>query len=197
MLGYRIIRVIVWVAAAMFLIALSLRDLQLDQIIVAEARWDRATAYLSQIGPRARVAVDATDPAWVVLTGEPAYVELRVPRWFRRATVEIAYVNHRANVVRVGVRTHPTEWRYDVKTVEGGEVNGQLLAQHPDVTVERTGTITTARIPLTLDRRWQVSRNTYQIILSVPGLSAERPVSLQSLRITAERDPVCVGAWCL
>lgn len=174
----RLIRYTLWGAAGVFLLVLALRDLQLDRTLDASvARFDRATPYLSTFGPNARVA-RTRDGVRVV--GEPVYVYLRIPRWFRRVTVEFAYENPAGlPEVRFGPRTHPTSWAFDL---------------HP---ISMEGSLVRAELPFTLQRSWQTERNEYQFLLSAPGANAERPIVLRSLRVTATRDPVCVARWCV
>lgn len=184
----RLIRFGCWGAAAFFLVALGIRDLQLDRVIPAglDTLRNRPTAYLSAIGPPVRVDASSGD---IFVIGEPVYMTLRVPRWFDRVIVEFRY-DHSDLPLRVGVRTHPVRWEYAVKTVTGGE-------RHPDVDIVEDGPVQTMRVPFTLERSWQVERNAYQFILSIPGASPGRPFIVHAWRMTAERDPICVGSWCV
>ncbi|MDO8599616.1 MAG: hypothetical protein Q7S02_05915, partial [bacterium] len=104
MIPQRAIRVIVWFTAAAFLVALAVRDVQLDRTLEVSANTfqNRATPYVSTFGPPSRVDASGGE---VLLIGEPAYVNLRIPRWFRRATLELQYENPHALPFRLGVRT--------------------------------------------------------------------------------------------
>lgn len=177
----RSMRVVVWVCAAIFLLALALRDLQFDRKLVLEARMDRATPYLSTLGPPARVALSFDR---VALSAEPVYVNLRIPRWFRRVTVELEYENPSELALRFGVRTHPTQWAFQ-------------FPESVDCSTPGVEQSTCLRVPFELQRAWQVERNVYRFVLSAPGVSAEQPIIVRGLRVTAERDPVCIGAFCV
>lgn len=183
------IRVVLWGSASALLLALAIRDFQLDRVLTASADTfdNRTTAYLSPLGPPSRI--DASRGAMTVV-GEPIYVNLRLPRWFDRVVLELEYENPRGLPMRVGVRTHPVRWEYSVKTLEGGE-------RHSDVEVTTDGSVRTARIPFTLPRTWQTERNVYQLILSIPGATPETPLTVRALRITAERDPICIALLCV
>lgn len=177
----RSIRVAVWGAAALFLLTLALRDLQLDRRLVLEARLDRATPYLSTFGPPSRVAL-SSDRA--TLSAEPVYVNLRIPRWFRRATVELEYENPNSIPFKFGVRTHPTAWAFQFSTPSSSPS-------------ERGGGALALRVSFELQRAWQVERNVYRFVLSAPGVSAEQPIVIRGLRVVAEREAVCVLGACL
>lgn len=179
MIPQRTIRIVVWLAAVAFFAALALRDLQLDRRLDLEARLDRATSYLSLFGPPARVDASSSD---VVVVGEPVYVNLRIPRWFRRATVELEYENPSDLPITFGVRTHPIQWAFQFPDVQDCSTPG--VGQK------------CMRIPFNLQRAWRVERNVYRFVLSAPGVSPERPLVIHSLRVIAERDPMCIGRFC-
>lgn len=181
----------VWGSAGAFLLALALRDLQLDRTLVLEARLDRATPYLSTLGPPARVVQGEKRPQEsfsVHVVGEPVYVNLRIPRWFRRATVELTYENSSNIPLKLGVRTHPTQWAFEFP---------EPLPLSLPLPEGRGETIRTLRVPFALQRAWQVERNVYRFVLSAPGVSAEQPIVIHALRVTAEREPVCVRRFCV
>lgn len=184
----RSIRFVAWVAAALLLLALALRDLQLDRRLDISARFDRATPYLSTFGPPARVELEGKKrysvPFSVRVVGEPVYVNLRIPRWFRRATVELAYENPGNIPFKLGVRTHPTQWAFQFPDA--------LNCPTPGV-----GRSTCLHVPFDLQRSWQVERNVYRFVLSAPGVSAEQPIVIRGLRVVAEREPVCIGRLCI
>ncbi|MDO8599538.1 MAG: hypothetical protein Q7S02_05505, partial [bacterium] len=131
--------------------------------------------------------------------GEPAYVNLRIPRWFRRATLELQYENPHALPFRLGVRTHPIAWAfhfpesYPLSRRAGRDRSLPL----PEGRGETIGEVEVRRVPFDLQRAWQVERNVYRFVLSAPGASVERPIVIHGLRMTAERDPVCVGRICI
>lgn len=193
MLLRRNIRLVVWGAAALFLIALALRDLQLDRSLVLEARLDRATPYLSTFGPPARVIQEKRpqESFSVRIIGEPVYVNLRIPRWFRRATVELVYENTHSLPFKLGVRTHPTQWAFQFpESLPIGDFKFEISDSEK---VE----VKTLRVPFALQRAWQVERNVYRFVLSVPGVNPEQPIVIRGLRVTVERDPICFGQLCL
>ncbi len=195
----RVVRIGIWSIVAVFLVALALRDLQLDRRLDVVARLDRATPYVSTLGPPVRVALSA-DRANII--GEPVYVNLRIPRWFRRATVELRYENPGNLPLRFGVRTHPTQWAFQFPTPSPDARAGagrSLPGPRPQAggSPERGGGPLVLRVPFDLQRAWQVERNVYRFVLSAPGVSAEQPIIVHGLRVTAERDPVCVGRFCL
>ncbi|MDO8425178.1 MAG: hypothetical protein Q7T01_01540 [bacterium] len=195
----RVLRAVLWAAAAALLVVLALRDVQLDRTVTVEADVvrNRTTPYLTAFGPPPRVARQP-EQSEVFLVGEPVYVNLRLPRWFRRITVTLRYDNEHQVPFRVGVRTHPERWEFDVKTVDGGVVGDAVLVQHPDVVrAGLPGEVGVVQIPFTLQRAWQVERNVYRVIFSAPGVSPARPIRIRALSVTAERDPFCLGPWCL
>jgi hypothetical protein len=179
--GVRFIRAAAWIAAGLFLIALAARDLQLDRTleVFADTLRNRATPYVSPFGPPSRVDASSSD---VLVVGEPVYVNVRLPRWFRRAMLELRYQNPNALPLRVGVRTHPTQWAF------------QFPEPQPPVI---DGAVTILRIPFNLQRAWQVERNVYRFVLSAPSVGIEQPIVIHGLRVTAERDPICLGKFCL
>lgn len=176
-----LVRACVWLAAIVFLGFLTLRDLQLNRQLDVVARLDRATPYLSTLGPPVRVAL-SSDHATVI--GEPVYINLRIPRWFRRATVELEYENPHNLPFKLGVRTHLTAWAFEFPTPSSSPS-------------ERGGGSLVLRVPFELQRAWQVERNVYRFVLSAPGVSAEQPIVIHALRVTAEREPICFGRFCL
>ncbi|MBI4449505.1 hypothetical protein HY634_00420 [Candidatus Uhrbacteria bacterium] len=197
MLLRRSIRPLVWVVAGTFIIALALRDLQVDRRLDVMARLDRATPYLSTLGPPSRVAlsVDRT-----TVLGEPVYVNLRIPRWFRRVTVELQYENPNNLPLRFGVRTHPTEWAFQFPEPEPHLLalrTNPLSLPLPEARGESVSEVKTLRVPFDLQRAWQVERNVYRFVLSAPGANAEQPIVIYGLRVTAERNPICLGGWCI
>lgn len=173
------IRVTVWGTALLFLLTLALRDLQLDRKLVLEARMDRATPYLSTLGPPARVEL-ARDG--VRMTGEPVYVNLRIPRWFRSVMVELEYDDPGARPLKLGVRTHPTQWAFEFPPP---------LSQKWDATTH------TLLVPFHFQRAWQVERNVYRFVLSAPGVSAEQPIVIRKIRVIASRGRFCMSRSCL
>jgi hypothetical protein len=191
-----IIQWLVWGAAGAFLFVLALRDVQLDRTLeVAVERFDRATSYLSTFGPNARV--ERTRDA-VRITGEPVYVTLRMPRWFREVVVEIAYENPtELPEVEIGPRTHPTSWQFDLRSLEDRRDAYGPDESGAEVVVRQFGNLIRAQVPFTLHRNWQVERNVYQFLVSVSGASPERPIIIRSLRVTAKREPICIGRLCL
>ncbi|MFH1098940.1 MAG: hypothetical protein V1723_03400 [Candidatus Uhrbacteria bacterium] len=221
----KIIRFFIWSAAVIFLMALAARDLQLDRTIdVAVDKFDRATPYVSTFGPNARVERSG-DAVRVV--GEPVYVNVRLPRWFKRATIELAYENPTGlSAIALGVRTHPTLWQFEFPQPEeahplmlplpslansgsrpargGGERSNSPIQEFPPLPTGggvRGGGASAEpqviRIPFELQRGWQVERNVYQFILSTPGASTERPLIIRAFRVIAERDPICLGRLCI
>ncbi|MDO8463521.1 MAG: hypothetical protein Q7S96_04630 [bacterium] len=189
------IRFALWACAGLFLVLLAARDVQLDRKFEAHADSveNRSTPSVTSFGPPPRVALTPATSG-VLLIGEPVYADVRLPRWFERVTLTLRYDNDHGVPFRVGVRTHPELWQFDVKTVDGGVVNGAELVVHPDVLREMDGTV---RIPFTLERSWQVERNVYRFIFSAPGISAERPIVIRDLTVTAERDAMCFMGVCL
>jgi len=175
------VRVTAWLAAAAFLFVLVLRDLQLDRRLDVVARLDRATPYVSLLGPPVRVGLSADR---VQVIGDPVYVNLRIPRWFRRATLELRYENPYALPLRVGVRTHPTLWALQFPTPSSSPP-------------ESGGGSFVLRVPFDLQRAWQVERNVYRFVLSTPGARPEQPLTIHALRVTAEREPICLGRLCV
>ncbi|MFH1430587.1 MAG: hypothetical protein ABIG71_03645 [Candidatus Uhrbacteria bacterium] len=186
----RYAQIIALLLAGCVLVVLALRDVQLDRELVMDSKLDRATPYLSTFGPAPRVE---TDGASVRLIGEPAYVDLRMPRWFHDATIELTYENPSAVPFRLGVRTHPTVWQFDVKTIDGGDVNGMVLERHMDVVSPRDGVVV---VPFTFSRSWQ-DRNVYRLIFSAPGVSEEQPITIRGMRVVAMRAPICGFGFCL
>lgn len=175
---HKIVRWMAWLAAGVFIVALVICDIGPTRRIVVAARFDRATPRASVFGPPSRVEL-ASDSVRVV--GEPVYVNIRLPRWYRSVVVEVAYENISALPVRFGVRTDATAWTYDLRD-----------APFPD-----DAGLVTARETFTLERSWQVERNLFQFILAAPGASAERPIVIRSFRIIAQRDPLCLGRFCV
>ncbi|MDO8462782.1 MAG: hypothetical protein Q7S96_00710 [bacterium] len=205
MIAPRNIRWAVWIVAVGFLLILALRDLQLDRRFDVVAQLDRATPYLSFLGPPVRVELSADR---VNVIGEPVYVNLRIPRWFRRATVELRYENPGDIPLRFGVRTHPTQWAFQFPEPEfhplalplpegGGEKEKIFPPVPPGGGAWGGGEIVTMRIPFELQRAWQVERNVYRFVLSAPGASSEQPIIVHGLRVIAEREPVCLAGICL
>ncbi|MBI2482565.1 hypothetical protein HYV74_00110 [Candidatus Uhrbacteria bacterium] len=185
------IRRTAWASACFFLLALAARDVQWDRrlVLTADVWQNRTTRYLTSFGPPVRVNVG---PEGLGLVGEPVYVNLRLPRWFRRVVVEVQYTNAANTSFRVGVRTHPTQWSLLLKTVEPSAGDP---VRDPEVVVTEQDGVTTARIPFALTRAWQTERNTYRLVLV--AAPAEQPIRILGFRVLAERDPICVGRWCL
>ncbi|MDO8622079.1 MAG: hypothetical protein Q7R80_02515 [bacterium] len=201
----RMVRTCCWLGVSAFLLVLALRDLQVDRRLDVVARLDRATPYLSLLGPPVRVGLLADR---VNVIGEPVYVNLRIPRWFRRATVELRYENPGQLPLRFGVRTHPVLWAFEFPEPEslplalplpvgGGEKEKVFPPVPPGGGVRGGGGIVTMRIPFELQRSWQVERNVYRFVLSAPGANVEQPIVIHGLRVTAERDPICFSRLCL
>lgn len=204
MSGMRIIRILVWAAAALFLLALTLRDLQLDRRLDIVAQLDRATSYLSTFGPPSRVALssqssDGTMSDRAALSAEPVYVNLRIPRWFRRATVELEYENPSNIPFKLGVRTHPTQWAFHFPEPEFLPLKLPLPEGRGETAECSTPGVEQrcVRVPFELQRAWQVERNMYRFVLSAPGVSAERPIVVRGLRVVAERDAICLAKVCI
>lgn len=183
----RVIRVACWGAAAIFMIVLGVRDLGPGRTIVRTARLDAATPAISVFGPPSRVVL-APDAVRVV--GEPIYVNVRLPRWFRRATVDLAYENPDGLPLRLGVVTHPTAWQFVFPAPEESNPVGAFP-------LPTEGELEGAHVSFDLQRAWQVERNVSRFIITAPGASSEHPVIIRSLRVTAERDPMCLGRFCV
>ena len=192
----QIIRWSMWSFAVAFLFVLALRDLGPGRTMVFVAKLDRATPSVSTFGPPARVVL-AREGVRVV--GEPVYVNVRMPRWFSRAVVEIVYENPTALAeVAVGPRTDPTQWLFELRSVEDAlrhPPNGPVKGD--GVEVVRDGVFVRARVRFALSRSWQVERNVYQLVVAAPGAGPERPLVIHSFRVTAERDPLCMGKFCV
>lgn len=175
---HTIVRWAAWCAAALFIVVLIIRDIGPSRRVVLDARFDRATPRVSVFGPPVRVEL-ARDHARII--GEPVYVNVRLPRWYRSAVVNIAYENPSRLPVRIGVRTDAMAWTYDLRE-----------APPPD-----DGGMVAAREVFALERAWQVERNVYQFIIAAPGASADRALTIRSFRVTAQRDPICLGRLCV
>ncbi len=195
MIPQRAIRVIVWLATAVFLAALAVRDVQLDRMleVSADTIRNRATPYVSAFGPPSRV--DASSGT-VLLIGEPVYVNLRIPRWFRRAIVEIQYENPRGLPLKLGVRTHPIAWAFHFPEPETLPTSGFSYTPSSSPPESGGGPLV-LWVPFDLQRAWQVERNVYRFVFSAPGASVEQPIIVHGLRVTAERDPICLAGACL
>ncbi|MBI4433306.1 hypothetical protein HY632_00885 [Candidatus Uhrbacteria bacterium] len=187
------VRRLAWGAALALLVFLAVRDVQLDRRleVAADTVQNRTTNYLTAFGPPVRVAV-REGSVWLV--GQPVYSNLRLPRWFHRIVLEVRYENPQNALMRVGVRTHPTQWSLLLKTIDTGGVDE--IAVDADVTTTREGAVTVARIPFTLLPAWQVERNTYRLVF-VHSSTEEQPLRLRGVRVIAERDSWCWGSWCI
>lgn len=189
---YFLVRLATWGGAVIFLAILGLRDLGLSRQMRLEARLDQNTPRLSVFGPPARVEL-ATDQVRVI--GEPVYFSVLLPRWYRAVEVEISYPakqNDDFSAIRLGPRTHPKEWQYNL--VNFSDAADTMAAES---SVGDGETMNVVTIPFTLNRFWQVERNIFQFILSVPGVSSERPFIIRSLNVIAKRDPICLGRFCV
>jgi hypothetical protein len=197
-----VLRIVVWSIAVVFFVFLFGRDVQLDRtlFVSADTVGNRATSYVSEFGPPPRVELAG---GGVRLTGEPVYVNVRLPRWFTRTTLMLTIDNPSDLVLRVGPRTHPDLWQFDVKTVsrvtndeeretDDGDVSARRV--HPDV--ERVDE-QTVRVTFELARSWQVERNVYRFIFSAPGVSAENPITIRDLSFVSVREALCFRSWCL
>lgn len=190
----RTIRIGAGIAAALFIAALAAHDLQFDRELDLRVDTIRnhANRYLSPVGPGARVTL-GEDGIHVV--GEPVYVTARLPRWFDAVDVEVTYAYDPTSIsgpIQLGPRTNPTAWQYQL--VQFPDPTGM----EPPVGVRSSGApLHRVRIPFALDRRWQVERNAYQFLLSVPGVSVDHPFVIHALRVIATRDPICFGGFCV
>lgn len=189
-----IIRTACWGAAIVLLMILALRDLGPSRTIALDARLDRGTPAISMFGPPSRVELG---PDRVQVIGEPVYVRVRLPRWFRRVTIELHYENSHALPFRIGVRTHPAEWRFDFVPITYDRTVNGFWSEGRATVFQSSNDAVTIQVPFTLERAWQVERNVHEFIVSTPGVSPERPMTIRSLRVIAERDPICLARWCL
>lgn len=164
---------------------LIVQDLALDGQLNLLRLAGNSHSQISHFYPAGRINFDYQDGYAVErLVAEPVYVDVRVPRLMKAATVKISYLGQPQNV-RIGVRlpsTNSDAWRYrfgDVvldnatqtlqtnldlegALVERGRLRLIVASQHPETIAITKVQIEFSGEPLTLDlimsrlaKRWQ------------------------------------------
>lgn len=140
-----IIRGLMSVGALGVLAFLAYQDYKPSGTLRISANFSRPTPYLFNFGPREFLGaqeVVSGAPARRI-TGDVVSFDMRLPRWFRTATVRVTW------------------------TQEGGPWQA------------RTETFGLRALPH--------SRNTYHVTVAFPGASAERPIHISLVEVTAHR----------
>ncbi|MDO8581691.1 MAG: hypothetical protein Q7S16_02340 [bacterium] len=121
----------------------------------------------------------ATGDAFERMFVEPATFAVKLPRKFKRATVEVLYKKDAAQPLRVGVRMHPEKWAWDIHDLEVvGEENGWTRGR---VRFENIG-------------RAAFTDGKLQFLLNAPGLFENgQEVALTEIRVIAEKDPITLS----
>lgn len=110
---------------------------------------------------------------------EPVTFDVRLPRKFQAATVDLVYKKDEAQPLRLGVRLDPEKWSwaiYDVKPIsqEGEWMVGRV----------RFDDLTTA----------DFSGQKLHFLVNAPGLfEAGREITLTEIRVTVEKEPITLN----
>ncbi len=123
------------------------------------------TSQLSPFGPPTRLAGRT-------VVAEPLYVDARIPVFFRRVSVEARLLNsaYDPSMARIAIELPGGGLHFLPTTVEVSPIDaGFVLRAEGDI----------ADLPVEARR--------FRFLLSVPGVTSERPLTLDSFTVTAAR----------
>lgn len=173
---------ILWAAlGGALVLGVVLSNLPPDGTLNAEAFPGEPSAFVGGLRPTERVKlVDSGAGLHFVVQDEPAYFQLYVPRFFRRAVLRIEYLNEGQPELALGGRADPDEWRFDLKPLE-------TVAEHE-------GGWTTGEASFDLGALARDARGEVQMVLSIPGMKEGNPAPVRVRRIAAayERPPLAL-----
>lgn len=106
---------------------------------------------------------------------EPVTFDVKLPRKFKSATVELVYKKDTEQQLRLGIRMHPKKWAWEIRDLEEREEDGWTVGR---VVFENLSTV-------------DFAGNKLHFLVNAPGLfETKREILLTEIRVVVEKEPV-------
>jgi hypothetical protein len=164
-----VIGVIVALAALMLFVFLLAQDLVWSGKLAVVTDFKKFTPYFSILKPQGLIDISGTPKA----QGNPIYFDLSLPRDFKKATLEIEYKDDYNYKIKIGPNIG-TDWELKPLTssLPATENGYKISSAEYDMAGKN------------------INKGKLRFMISIPGLTANKPIFIKQVKITLERDPL-------
>ncbi|MDD5341298.1 MAG: hypothetical protein PHC97_02565 [Patescibacteria group bacterium] len=150
---------------AFFLIA---RDLVWSGKLIVSTDFKEFTPYFSILKPQGLINIDSTPE----VLDDPVYFDLSLPRDFQKADLEIEYKDDFKYKIKIGPNIG-ADWELKPLDNSSSADDGYKISS---LVYDMAGK--------------NINKGKLRFMISIPGLSADKPVFIRRVKITLERAPL-------
>jgi len=114
----KILRAFWFLAGATLVGFLAIKNLPPDGILEAHAGAGQVSPFISVLRPVDRVTLEKDGVTRYLITADPVYFQLAIPRLFRQATVTVTFRNPEHLDVSLGPSTSLTQWGFALQPLD-------------------------------------------------------------------------------
>lgn len=173
----RLLLIAIPVAVFFWLLA---QDLAISGKLVMTYDFSHDSPFVKRLWPPGRlrtISYDTKiDDAFQSMFADPVTFDVKLPRAFERATVDLLYKKDPEQTLSIGMRTDPKAWAWDIR---------------PIMPVDSEGSWTVGRVQFNDLSAADFSNSRLHFLLNAPGLSeARREILLTEIRVIVEKEPL-------
>lgn len=172
-----------FLSGAMLVGFLALKNLPPDGVLEARASAGEASPFISILRPEGRVTLAKDGETRYVVTADPTYFQLTMPRFFHRATVTVEFRNELHFDIALGPSQSLTNWGFALQPLD--------TKAHPAEDIGDGW----RRAQATFDAsEMALANGEVQMALSVPRLGkSPGVVGVRSIAVRYERPALSAG----
>ncbi len=180
--NYRYFRYVIIAIPVVVFFWLFAKDFAFSGKLVMSYDFSHDSPFIKRLWPPGRlhdIEYDAaTHDYFQGMFVEPVTFDVKLPRRFTSATVELVYKKSADQPLRLGVRLDPEKWSWAIRDV---------------VPIGTKGEWTVGQVQFDDLATADFSGNKLHFLLNAPGLfEADREITLTDIRVTVQKEPLTV-----